>query len=212
MKERPISFNSPMVRAILDRTKTQTRRVIKPQPQTDGLEGVYGDLYNGGPTWGFWLPDNRMTESRVWKCPQGVPGDVLWVKETFFCATGSVKGGPALYHYRADAPADLQAVAKESGLWRSSRYMPKEACRLRLRVEDVRVERVQDICSNGLDAIAEGWPHHLAQFPTVNPRSKALVWFMEIWDSINGKRGYGWATNPWVWVITFSRLETPDAD
>lgn len=82
MRERPILFSSAMVRAILDGRKTMTRRVVKPQPHGDS-PGVYADLYNHGPEWAFWLPDNRMTETRTWPCPYGVPGNRLWVRETW---------------------------------------------------------------------------------------------------------------------------------
>lgn len=99
-RERPILFSGEMVRAILEGRKTQTRRVVKPQPKTEGLQGVYADLYNHGPEWAFWLPDNRMTEPRTWPCPHGTVGDRLWVREAW--RIGSfMDGEPMVFDYRA---------------------------------------------------------------------------------------------------------------
>lgn len=80
-KERPILFSGPMVRAILEGTKSQTRRVVKPQPVSTA-PGLYADRYNKSEQWAYWLPDNRMDAPRTFTCPYGQPGDRLWVRET----------------------------------------------------------------------------------------------------------------------------------
>ena len=99
MKERPLLCTGSSVRAILEDRKTQTRRVFNPQPKTEGVNGVYADKYNGGPEWAFWLPDNRITEERTWRCPHGVVGDRLWVRETW----GEIPETEGAI-YRADGP------------------------------------------------------------------------------------------------------------
>jgi len=223
MKEHPILFSAAMVQAILRVDKTQTRRPIKPQPQSSA-PGVYADRYNHGPEWAFWLPDNRMTQPRVWKCPYGVPGDRLWVREawTFFDPTETEPDrwdGPVVAPdnsderrlldywrkriiYRADGEPD---VVNPVPRWRPSIHLPSWASRITLEVTEVRVQRVQGISEE--DAKAEGalaWHDADESRPFRNTAREA---FHELWNSINAKRGFGWAVNPWVWAITFRRIE-----
>jgi len=189
--ERPILFSSDMVRAILDGRKTQTRRVIKPQPTL-------------GHTWRDWIVDPETMDLPTAYCPYGQSGDRLWVRETFTYITKSQNeysnatrpdGVPVEVIYRADGEADCT--------WTPSIFMPRWACRITLEIVNVRIEQVQSI--SPADAIAEGWPKHLELFPLVNQESKALRWFQYLWDSINAKRGFDWGSNPWVWVIEFMR-------
>jgi hypothetical protein len=196
-KERPILFSGPMVRAIIDGRKTQTRRIIKPQPPDwiDELHG--GQLSKRAPYelenhdnqivgWGF--QDERGT---YWRVPYGKPGDRLWVRETH-CKYG---GG---FIYRADY-GDLTPISDGiGGPWKPSIHMPRIASRITLEIIAVCVERLNDI-SRG-DAMAEGRPHSNLAYGQ-NP----CDWFHELWESINGPES--WAANPWVWVIEFKKVE-----
>jgi hypothetical protein len=188
-KERPILFSGPMVRAILDGRKAQTRRVVNPQ----SLVGHYG----GGV---------------VTKCPYGGAGDRLWVRETFQEVDDSdedkVRKGPI---YRADAD-DL-------GPWTPSIYMPRKYSRITLEVTGVRVQRVQDISEE--DASAEGIRKvtkdgdvkkycvydrgDMSSTPWAEMPRTARDAYRILWNSINEKRGFGWSTNPWCWVVEFKR-------
>ncbi len=158
--ERPILFSGPMVRALLDGRKTQTRRIVKPQPSDYRAQSVapqasrgeppknaapYFDAYNGGPHWCWWDEYNRQGPDWI-KCPYGTPGDTLWVRETF-CPADTRSG----FAYCADTP--LGSDQRGMG-WRSSIHMPRQASRLTLNITDVRCERLQDISRR--DAIAEG--------------------------------------------------------
>jgi len=137
-----------------------------------------------------------MTEPRTWASPYGQAGDRLWVRETW--AVANYKGqsvGPYVADaeevvYRADG-FDLK------GRWRPSIHMPRIASRIDLLIKQVRVERLQQISTD--DAVAEG---------IKELQGGATVEFMNLWDSINAKRGFGWATNPWVWVIEFDRIRS----
>ena len=195
-REKPILMSAPMVRAILDGTKTQTRRVIKPQP----VEGVY--KYDGmTPT--FAWRDEINTCRPAWPdvmnsySPYGQPGDRLWVRETWRDLNG--------VQYRADTdshgPVDGSADA-ESPNWRPSIFMPRALSRITLEITDVRVQRVQEISMH--DAMDEGvgFPKY-SQF---EQGSHLVGAFRDLWESINAKRGYDWASNPWVWALTFKRI------
>lgn len=205
---KPILFSTPMVRAILDGKKTQTRRVVKPQPPEELFEGPYwyepgvankdGELEPGKPIYGISATDGE------WgiKCPYH-PGQILWVRETF-CEVPyehnhvPIKGGHITipkYAYKADSERDY------TGIWKPSIHMPREAARIFLRVTDVRVERLRDMPL--LDVWAEGTP----QMPGNTDPDGAVNHedFKYLWDKLNAKRGYGWDKNPWVWVYTFER-------
>lgn len=198
MRERPIIFSAPMVRAILAGTKTQTRRVVKPVGNDDGFAMQdYGD--------GWWPYRSDDGESPMkggneipHACPYGQPGDRLWVKETW--ARDSADG--ALF-YRADVGTGNEAddwqhnidVGAPGYRWRPPIHMPRWASRITLEVTGVRVERLLDISAD--DAWAEGIEHS----PDVNPVHQ----YIELWESINGQGS--WNANPWVWVIEFRRAE-----
>ncbi len=224
---KPILFGGEMVRAILDGKKTQTRRVVKVpwvgrstvvpySPYYEEVDGVLmmdGDLINH-PGW------VKMVRLAEWKI-----GDKLWVRESWHAPIIFDELSPRDIPYTAPIfyPADtcLRApvngeIEIEMGKKRPSIFLPRWASRLTLEVTGVRVERVQDISE--WDAVAEGitdWTCHCgvpANGLHVGPHHDpvpmdATLEFMQLWDSINAKRGYGWDTNPWVWVVEFKRLE-----
>ena len=193
MKERPILFSGPMVRVILDGRKTMTRRVVRLRAGEIAHEGGDGSLHAvENTTWGDCI-------ERVIQCPYGVPGDMLWVRETWQQVFPECDG-PVEYR------ADYGAGSYISGGWRPSIFMPRWASRLTLRITSIRVERVQDITEE--DARAEGAPishqgdrPHFSRHPVPNDTHR--LGFVHIWDSINAGRGFGWDANPWVWVIGF---------
>jgi len=191
MKEYPIIFNTEMVQAILDGSKTQTRRVMKPQPKH--LPVSWGCV--GGKGFGFFD-----AEWNPVKCPYGQVGDSrLWVRETWYCATDK----KTLLGYKADGdyPHDCFYMI------RPSIHMPRKYSRITLEITDIRVERVQDITED--DADAEGVPIlEPDDFPVAGATyGISRQRFVHLWDSINAKRGYGWYVNPWVWVIEFKEIE-----
>ena len=217
MKERPILFSGPMVRAILDGTKTQTRRVVKPQPDLSILKESYRDLEFEfrrmpvlGPThvpseWGFCAKYDKPNCVPIhgYKCPYGTIGDRLWVRETW----APHPQDQATIFYRATVDTE-PGIRVWDGPWKPSIYMPRWASRITLEITGIRVERVQDISDE--DARAEGlW----CRFDGQGCEGKchkcsetARVAFRTLWDSTNAKR-HPWASNPWVWVIEFGRAE-----
>lgn len=204
--ERPILFSGPMVRAILDGEKTQTRRVVK----GTALE---------------WLAPSMFTPAFVAArenglSPYGAVGDRLWVRETWGTpdadhplAVGGRKptSGDRML-YRANEADDYQwGLGKQSQggfVWRPSIFMPRWASRITLEITDVRVERLTDISEE--DARAEGCPltHDGKHYdpPASDPwQGYGRASFCLLWDKINAKRA-PWDSNPWVWVVTFQRL------
>lgn len=226
MKEHPILFSAPMVRAILDGRKTQTRRVVKPQPDEDGLSQVKEMVGNNGD-W-FDTNDNRYV------CKYGHPGDRLWVRETWsvnFYGGGSVDGG-VHQHYGVEYKADFgvknihldhydenlgKLFDTQRGEWRPSIFMPRWASRITLEVTGVRVERLQEITeedarSEGVEEARKCETHEFLNGVPLkkigNHRAEVSGYglsFMRLWDSINGKK-FPWESNPWVWVIGFKKL------
>ncbi|WP_031517746.1 hypothetical protein [Desulfofalx alkaliphila] len=192
-KEKPILFNTEMVRAILVGRKMQTRRPIDKDISNrfdidvDGTAFAYIDQTTGD--------SYKPQDICMYKI-----GDILWVRETW-CVDDLT---PDDIYYRANY-TDKQAkeLFNDIGLkWRPSIHMPRSAARLFLRVTKVRVERLQDITEE--DARAEGCPSNL-------PNAK--VWFAGLWDKLFAnklfaKRGYGYANNPWVWVIEFEVVQS----
>lgn len=186
MKERPILFSGPMVRALLAGTKTQTRRVCKPA-RDQALSYVVAI-----PDTAMWGDEEGLATS--FACPYGRPGDRLWVRETW-----RVFGGRE-YEYQQLASA-VQYRADEVGFeqkdWRPSIFMPRWASRITLEVTGARVERLNDISE--ADAVAEGIP----PFPT-SPSNIPRMHYATLWNSINGAGS--WDANPWVWAISFKRV------
>jgi hypothetical protein len=191
VKEHPILFSAPMVRAILEGRKTMTRRVVSPRivNNWDGPRGQ-GDIDAGYP---FVETRDGPYVSAIKICPYGQPGDRLWVRETF-CPTAGECEIPAIYR------ASYEEEHLFEPYWKPSIFMPRALSRILLEVTSVRVERVQDITR--VDAMAEGIEDKSIDGLWMSPESR----FAELWDSINAKRGYGWDVNPWVWGIEFRRV------
>ncbi len=216
MKERPILFSGPMVRAILEGRKTVTRRVIKPQPylEMDGEiinQGGPGEIQYG-PEWIPVWPHGHRFAGRMlsWaQCPYGLPGDRLWVRETW--REAMTEDGHRCCAYRADGsyqcgkrqPPDADRICN----WRASIHMPRWASRITLEVVDTRPERLQDITEE--DAKREGVVWVEKREPGQDKFEPcARESFEMLWDSINPK--HPWASNPWVWRIEFKRVEEAD--
>lgn len=195
MTEHPILFSGPMVRAILEGRKTMTRRVIKPPYEDFFDEWWYAGAHHPQAT--FMCVSDRTVSQREYKtirCPYGVPGDRLWVREAWKpndqCSCYDTCYCPAIL-YRADYTHDLLAEWKAEGDkgWKPSIHMPRWASRLLLENRRVVPQRLHDITEE--DARAEG--------------VSCVAAFRELWDSINGKRS-PWDKNDWVWAVTFRRV------
>lgn len=206
VKEHPILFKGRLVRAILEGRKTQTRRVVK----REALR---------------WLDESKFTPEFVAApenqlCPYGGPNDRLWVreacrliysnKEDLHCIEYAADNHRDLMPQHADLRWVETARWKEDESrdesftpWRPSIHMPRWASRIMLEVTDVRVERIQEM--DEFDAIAEGV--YIDAIPDLqNSEHPHLDRFPELWDSINAERGFGWDSNPWVWVVEFKRV------
>lgn len=227
MTVRPILFSAPMVRSILREIerpgtgKTQTRRVLNPQPaewqaQVIDITAPTFEEDEGG--WGQWVtewsePCREMPmgepNREVWRPLRGLRfavGDVLWVRETWSI--------PNAYLDPARRSTALGLLTYKAtpwsipGAWRPSIHMPRWASRLTLVVTDVRVERLQSISET--DAIAEGAEQYSSSIllHRDRPYDAALngiyrEGFSELWEGLNGARGLGWTANPWVCAVSF---------
>lgn len=217
MKERPILFNAPMVRAILDGRKTVTRRVVKPQfaadaipvemPATDPAGGWVVPGHSG-----VWWCDAAANPDDVRRCPYGQPGDRLWVRETFsgpWCmeAQDGISAAPPskwgessrIWYWADGEPA--------YGDWtrpRPSIRMPRWASRITIEVTGVRVEALQDI--DLADALAEGISDTGALIldSAGNEQGGPIAEYAVLWEQINGTGS--WYANPFVWCVSFSRV------
>lgn len=199
---KPILMSAPMVRALLDGRKTQTRRVMKPQPV---LKTPRNFVFPNDAPKQFQDGDDIREAS-----PYGPPGMLLWVRETWCPVNDRPEGGEFWVDYRATPWDDESYPAgwhnepdhMEALRWRLSIHMPRWASRLTLEVTDVWAERVQDISPEG--ARAEGVE---ATGGEVALRDQRLTVhqhaFANTWDAINAKRGHGWDANPWVWAVAF---------
>ncbi|CUK23334.1 ASCH domain-containing protein [Achromobacter xylosoxidans] len=213
MRERPILFSGPMVRAILVGHKTQTRRVVK-HVDPDGCVWKSAARLSGVHNL-----EGKFPESAMEWCPYGQPGDRLWVRETWSQPT-TLDPGPTFYRadYPACVPPEFTNVPPvEAITWKPSIHMPRSACRLVLEITSVRVERLQAISYE--DALAEGafdprlfvgdeWDD--ADGESADELARRLQWpqraFRELWCGINGAES--WDANPWVWVVEFRRADT----
>jgi hypothetical protein len=229
VKERPILFSAPMVRALLDGSKTQTRRVVK-------LQVIADEMWTGG-----WRIEHRAVTMAVERfnrtsgapdgdpviCPFGQPGDRLWVRETHRPIFGQTCGLIAV-DYKADPQEKWERMRDHAGApkWTPSIHMRRDYSRIQLEIVSVRVERLQDISE--ADAKAEGvapnWIGPLDKGPNGcgtegwlgdeyqnylhgvdgDPAYTATESFRTLWDSINGAGS--WAANPFVWVVEFKRV------
>lgn len=224
MKERPILFSGPMVRAILEGRKTQTRRVLKPQPPA--MTRDVRTFHHPDPRTHFWAFDGASLLDWVQPCPYGEVGDRLYVRETWQHSNHPF--GPyepdCCVFYRADYlddPLGPDLELSRDGIrrqWRPSIHMPRAASRITLEVTGVRVERLNSISE--ADAIAEGvdrlapysiyWRNY--ETHTLGPNCDdytcldARESYRSLWGSLNAERGCGWDTSPWVWVVQFKRI------
>lgn len=232
MKTRPILFSAPMVRAILAGTKTQTRRIMNPQPRADQIiprdwskvmqynpNAIYGDGLG-------WSAIDSSGNNHEFRCPYGQPGDRLWVRETFAAhwMYNDIPPSDARSDrcdqrrsdnrwYAADPDNSLGSDGAAStlrGKWRPSIHMPRWASRITLEITGIRVERLNDISEE--DAKAEGaWGPDDSIVGTVakyfgrDPLAvhPSLAYRM-LWESINGPGA--WDANPWVWAVSFKNL------
>ena len=225
IKERPILFSAPMVRAVLEGRKTVTRRAMKCQPDADASITV--ESYNvtvtnrrgyqeaGPEIFGAWWRDG---ESGC-KCPYGKPGDRLWVRETFIDLRGTgvehrpdPDGPLQRYAYAADCRPGSHSdeARKDFGLkYKPSIHMPRAACRILLEITDVRVERLQDITEEQAKTegvrlytdhaeLGDWWHVEGIETYSADPRKS----FELLWSSVGGD----WNANPWVWVVEFKRV------
>lgn len=194
MRERPILFSGPMVRALLAGTKTQTRRIAKPVKHPD-----LGNQYDAGALVLEREPQHVIDRA----CPYGSPGDRLWVRETWAYGIHAMaakrdEDGPFVY------AADDTTQGRLGDRWRPSIHMPRSVCRLVLEITGVRIERLQAISE--ADSCAEGIPSKGLQFYDGRPAT-AKDAFESLWNEINGPAA--WAANPWVWVVAFRPLDNP---
>ena len=214
IKERPILFSAPMVRAILEGRKTVTRRAVRAGFNPDDLEGTLSasecrKLYRE-------LPQHF---GASYFCPYGQPGDRLWVRETFIDLRGTgvehrpdPDGPLQRYAYAADCRPGSHSdeARKDFGLkYKPSIHMPRAACRILLEITDVRVERLQDITEDQAKAegvrlytdhaeLGDWWHVEGIETYSADPRKS----FELLWSSVGGD----WQANPWCWVVEFKRV------
>ena len=200
MKTKPILFNTAMVQAVQAEIKTVTRRLIKPQPQSD-LE-----LCEDGLGYREIVPTGVDTY-QIYKPPYS-PGDIMYVRETW-AKYKELDSARTVWLYKADEPrktiyeADGMTLSQDQQIkWRPSIHMPKEAARIFLRALSVNAERLHDITA--ADVLAEGTPD--SGSPAAN-----LGYFSDnVWDDTVKPAElsiYGWKANPWVWVVRFEKIE-----
>jgi hypothetical protein len=206
VKERPILFSASMIKAILSGAKTQTRRIMKPQPPEGHSCRV--DYPHSKPmaVYGS-FPGQGTATTGLCECPYGKPGDHLWVRETW--ATDFEAN--ILYRATDENPSPMgpygakKIVDGVPSIWRPSIFMPRKASRITLEIVGVRVERLQDITE--ADAIAEGIQKSGRTGGYLPGNCDYAKWAFEVlWDQINGKHA-SWASNPWVFVLEFKRVE-----
>lgn len=218
MKTRGLLMKELGVNATLAGRKTQTRRKVALAPFIAAhdtvchVTGPYGD--------GIWKFHYTETLDPMYtidiRCPYGIIGDHLYIRETLR-RKNNADGMPGYITYRADCtpvanrnPNELHPeYGRPTWPWKRnvlpSIHMPKWASRILLEITDVRVERIQDISLDDIKAEGVSWHE-----PISSGGKDAYAYyrnFEHIWDSIYAKQGYGWSVNPWVWAVTFERLE-----
>ncbi|TLP71321.1 hypothetical protein FEA48_21075 [Pseudomonas nitroreducens] len=225
MKERPILFSGPMVRAILEGRKTITRRVMKHQPHEDASVTVesynvtvvdrHGEQQPGPEVFGAWWSDGE----RGCICPHGQPGDRLWVREAWATdaqvdsiAPRELSQGEPI-GYLADSSVRQTGCAMISqGKGRPSIHMPRWASRILLEITAVRVERLQDITDAQAEDEGVQRPESItdvdvwdgAERELFNAMNQPRARFRRLWGDINGP--HSWKANPWVWVVELKRI------
>jgi hypothetical protein len=215
-RELPLLMTAPMVRALLNGTKTQTRRAVKFQKHGDGLPPIPDEAWiehsyekpEHGNVPCLKVPYGHGDEQVIYRhFPRFEPGMRAWVKETFgspdadhpLCKGGrTIEQGMRLV-YRANPSGKS---SQGSFVWRPSIFMPRWASRITLEITEVRVERLQSISEE--DAIAEGIDHDF-RLSMKGGHFSCVGAYADLWDSINGKGS--WNANPWCWCISFRVLE-----
>lgn len=209
MKCRPILLNDEMVRAVIDGRKTQTRRLVSPQPRiTPTLQADYSLITPKGGGKGA---------NGGFPCPFGKPGDRLWLRETCRAILSTDPRDPfeRYFKYLADgASKSSELTDHEAAAWQIMRnyrgrigatvpniHMPRAASRITLEITDTRMERLQDISEQ--DAIAEGFDNPAGA--NQGYQDRARCWLQNLWDSIYAAK-HPWSGNPWVWVIEFRKV------
>ncbi|KVL59305.1 hypothetical protein WT01_15880 [Burkholderia cepacia] len=231
MTEHPILFNEPMSAAARAGRKSQTRRVVNWRTVRPGLNLQFSGL-TASAVGNAWVLESPTRASYEWRCaptrcPYGVPGDQLWVRETHIAygrweTRYSAKKERDEWHfvdmtletgreYRFDGAVPNAKRGGELPAWwrRPSIFMPRAASRTLLEVTGVRVERLRAISE--ADAHAEGVTieerHKVEFWPGARAdRAPSIHAFRELWDGLNAEAGLGWAENPWVWVVEFRRI------
>ena len=195
MSEKPILFSAPMVRAILNGSKTVTRRVVK----DTGLYAIDASIHGEAVA-------KRELVCLATQCPYGQPGDRLWVREAF--SNLALPGYPECFVYRADGThSDGDGIGDslpDGCRWKPSIHMPRKACRMELEITSVRCERLQSITEE--QAKAEGVELHCTDRACLYCHGyTARQAFQELWTSINGQES--WDANPWVWAVSFRKIK-----
>lgn len=232
MKHTGILFSTAMIMAILEGRKTQTRRVVKPQPK----EGNVSQRITVGADNIF----EAEATNQNWKCPYGIPGDILFVRETFYAWGKWVQDGPpkpankwkfvdltksvnGRYLY-CDDNIDKMGIApntlkdgKVHWYKRPSIFMPKAAVRLFLQVDEIRVERLEEISHS--DAVAEGINYVIDKVTGFcgydylsggyNLMTTGVHSYLSLWRKINKIERFASTGNPWVWVVKFKKIDKP---
>ncbi len=236
MKERGLISYPHEIRAILNGSQTQFRRVIKPQPTEAGLE--WREMKEGFAAWqdpGLLLDEHsedggacqrRCPYGEKWNLSENIkynPPSRLWARETWKIGgifSDKVKivyrasiNGPMTSAYEYYHPRNLSSLSSLHNKWRPSIHMPRWASRITLEIVNVRVERVQEITERDIikEGITSTYSYDQFEKPLPNPvRTRSMLRLsnmIALWDAINAKRGFGWDANPWVWVIGFQRKE-----
>jgi len=222
MKLIPILFSTPMVQAILTGRKTMTRRIMKPQIE-ECKHHLYAEAeWKSKPT--QWSITDEFAycancgngtspkfDYKGIKCPYGKVGDVLWVRESYANAGSHFVYKDAGWKYWLDE--EDREMKYDPIKWKPSIHMPYSACRIWLKITEIKIERLHDITEE--DAIAEGISLNpslseiVGGFTTDNIMHfyKATDCFKSLWDLINGEES--WNLNPWVWVIEFEKIDKP---
>lgn len=216
MKERPILFSPPMVKALLDGRKTQTRRIVKPAPVWDEQRKEH--LWSCNAVRSMVSVEKELREPTGWEgfagsvCPYGTPGDRLWVRESHCIGIPGLPNGMGIVPIKSEAIKPGMKVVYKQGSnygddpppWRPSIHMPRWASRITLEITEVRIQRLQEISEE--DAKAEGCRVPTVIYPDSPREAYSYVENYKIlWESINGAGS--WAANPWVWCVSFKKVQ-----
>lgn len=204
-KERPILFSAPMVLAILDGHKTQTRRVVKLPKKWASRFPICAPHHMKADHEVWWHGPDTERVGVAQSCPYGQPGDHLWVRE---CFSRHLYDGGVWYW------ADGNIADDDCEKPRPSIHMPRWASRITLEITDIRVERLQDITKDDIyaeGAITDEWMEWREDVANIGMPSGSTIMserdvWERLWNSINGLK-YPWDTNPWVWVVEFERMK-----